>query len=173
MRRRKRTAVVAVLAAAGTATITAFATGAASFGGGHGKLSPELGSPMSLDNTSFLSRDTFGVVEDAGDTLHGQRNALDSGYALDVDLDYANPANQPVRWLAEGRDASAAIDSAFNGFGKNDGDNELTGIHVSDGDPSVQGVLGAKTPKLWHDGWRWFYTQQHGDNPMYEVVPSR
>jgi hypothetical protein len=126
MTRRKRTAVVAVLAAAGTATITAFATGAASFGGGHGKLSPELGSPMSLDNTSFLSRDTFGVVEDAGDTLHGQRNALDSGYALDVDLNYANPANQPLRWLAEGRDASAAIDSAFNGFGKNDGDNELT-----------------------------------------------
>jgi hypothetical protein len=140
MRRRKRTAVVAVLAAAGAATIRAFATGAASFGGGHGKLSPELGSPMSLDNTSFL---------------------------------YANPANQPVRWLAEGRDASAAIDSAFNGFGKNDGDNELIGIHVSDGDPSVQGVLGAKTPKLWHDGWRSFYTQQHGDNSTYEVVPSR
>ena len=31
--------------------------------------------------------------------------------------------NQPVRWLAEGRDASATIDSANGGFGKNDGDN--------------------------------------------------
>ena len=112
------------------------------------------------------------MVEDAGDTLHGQRNALDSGYALDVDLNYANPANQPVRWIAEGRDASATIDSAFGGFGKNDGDNELTGTYVSDGDPSVHGVLGEKKPKLWHGDWRWFYTQQHGDNPTYEVVPA-
>jgi hypothetical protein len=36
-----------------------------------------------------------------------------------------------LRWLAEDRDASATIDSAFGGFGKNDGDNETTGIHVS------------------------------------------
>jgi hypothetical protein len=125
-----------------------------------------------FDNIQFLSRDSLGVVEDAGDTLHGQRNALDSGYALDVDLDYSSPANAPVRWLAEGRDASATIDAANGGFGKNDGDNEITGLHVSDGDPSVRGVLGAKAPKLWHDGWRWFYTQQHGDNPTYEVVPA-
>ena len=125
-----------------------------------------------FDNIQFLSRDTLGVVEDAGDTLHTQRNALDSGYALDVDKNYANPANQPVRWLAEGRDPSATIDSAFGGFGKNDGDNELTGLHVSDGDPSVRGILGARSPKLFRDGWRWFYTQQHGDNPTYEVIPA-
>jgi hypothetical protein len=43
---------------------------------------------------------------------------------------------------------------------------------VSDGDPSVHGILGAKKPKLWHGDWRWFYTQQHGDNPTYEVVPA-
>jgi hypothetical protein len=130
------------------------------------------GTRAGFDNTAFLSRDTLAVVEDAGDTLHGQRNALDSGYALDVDLNYANPANQPVRWIAEGRDPSATIDSAFGGFGKNDGDNELTGAYVSDGDPSVHGVLGEKKPKLWHGDWRWFYTQQHGDNPTYEVVPA-
>jgi hypothetical protein len=112
------------------------------------------------------------VVEDAGDTLHGQRNALDSGYALDADADYGNASNQPLRWLAEGRDASATIDSAFGGFGKNDGDNEITGIHVSNGDSTVHGVLGTGAPKLWHEGWRWFYTQQHGDNPTYEVVPA-
>ena len=55
---------------------------------------------------------------------------------------------------------------------RNEGDNEITGIHVSDGDPSVHGILGARLPNLWHDGWRWFYTQQHGDNPTYEVLPS-
>jgi hypothetical protein len=125
-----------------------------------------------FDNIQFLSRDTLGIVEDAGDGLHTQRNALDSGYAFDVEQDYSNPANQPVRWLAEGRDASATIDSAFGGFAKNEGDNEITGLHVSDGDPSVHGVLGTKVPKLFRDGWRWFYTQQHGDNPTYEVLPA-
>ena len=125
-----------------------------------------------FDNIQFLSRDALAVVEDAGDTLHGQRNALDSGYVFDAAADYSSSANQPLRWLAEGRDASATIDSAFGGFGKNDGDNEITGIHVSDGDPSVHGVLGTDAPNLFHGGWRWFYTQQHGDNSTYEVVPA-
>ena len=31
-----------------------------------------------LDNVAFLSRDQVSFVEDAGDTLHSQRNALDS-----------------------------------------------------------------------------------------------
>jgi hypothetical protein len=125
-----------------------------------------------LDNIQFLSRDSLAVGEDAGDTLHGQRNALDSGFALDVEAEYSDPGNQPLRWLAEGRDASATIDSAFSGFGKNDGDNETTGIHVSNGDPSVHGILGAQTPELFHNEWRWFYTQQHGDNQTYEVLPA-
>jgi len=109
-------------------------------------------------------------VEDAGDTLHTQRNALDSGYTLNTTTNYANPSNQPVRWLAEGRDASATIDSAFGGFGKNEGDNEITGAHVSDGDPGTGGILGAKVPNLRNPHWRWFYTQQHGDNTTYEVI---
>jgi secreted PhoX family phosphatase len=126
-----------------------------------------------FDNVSFLSRDQIAFVEDAGDTLHGQRNALDSGFVFDVTKDYSNTANRPVRWLAEGRDASATIDSAGGGFGKNDGDNEITGTTVSDGDPSVGGILGAKLPHLFQGGgWRWFYTQQHGDNPTYEVVSA-
>ena len=91
---------------------------------------------------------------------------------LDVTRDYSKPWNQPVRWLAEGRDASATIDSANGGFGKNEGDNEITGVLVSDGDPSVHGILGAKVPRLFRDGWRWFYTQQHGDNVTYEVIPA-
>lgn len=123
-----------------------------------------------FDNVAFLSHDLITFVEDAGDGLHTQRNALDSGFALNVRADYANPANQPVRWLAEGRDASATIDSANGGFGKNEGDNEITGVHVSNGDPGPHGILGAQDPRLGHDGWRWFYTQQHGDNPTYEVL---
>jgi hypothetical protein len=124
-----------------------------------------------LDNTAFLSRDKVTFAEDAGDTLHKQRDALDSGYVFDVDTDYSKPG-RPVRWLAEGRDASATIDSDKGGFGKNDGDNEITGVHVSDGDPGPQGILGAKTPHVFKDGWRWFYTQQHGDNPTYELVSA-
>jgi hypothetical protein len=123
-----------------------------------------------LDNVAFLSRNVVTFVEDAGDLLHTQRNALDSGYTFNTNVDYSDPANQPVRWLAEGRDASATIDSAFGGFNKNDGDNEITGVHVSNGDPGRDGLLGAQIPHLGDPQWRWFYTQQHGDNPTYEVV---
>jgi hypothetical protein len=94
----------------------------------------------------------------------------DSGYVWDVTKDYSNSANQPVRWLAEGRDASATIDAANGGFGKNDGDNEITGAIVSDGDTGTDGILGAQIPNLGNDRWRWFYTQQHGDNRTYEVT---
>lgn len=131
------------------------------------------GTRAGFDNTAFLSHDVITFVEDAGDTLHGQRNALDSGWVLDVTQDYSDPSNQPVRWLAEGRDPSATIDSAAGGFGKNDGDNEITGTEVSDGDTTVQGLLGAKNPHLFQDKeWRFFYTEQHGDNRTYEVVPA-
>jgi hypothetical protein len=121
-----------------------------------------------LDNVAFLSRDAITFCEDAGDTLHGQRNALDSAYVWDVGTDYSK-GGQPVRWLAEGRDPSATLDAAFGGFG-NDGDNEITGLHVSDGDPGAEGILGAKLPQLDSPQWRWFYTQQHGDNSTYEVL---
>ena len=123
-----------------------------------------------FDNVAFLSKDVISFVEDAGDTLHSQRNALDSAYAFNVTLNHAHPANQPIRWLAEGRDPSATLDSSSNGFGKNEGDNEITGLHVSDGDPTVPGLLGTNAPNLRDPRWRWFYTQQHGDNPTYEVV---
>jgi hypothetical protein len=123
-----------------------------------------------LDNVAFLSANTVSFVEDAGDTLHGQRNALDSAFAWNVGADYSNPANQPVRWLAEGRDASATLDAANGGFGSNEGDNEITGLHVSDGAVGTSGILGAEVPDLTSSQWRWFYTQQHGDNNTYQVV---
>jgi hypothetical protein len=122
-----------------------------------------------FDNVTFLSDNSITFVEDAGDGLHGQRNALDSGWVWDVRVDYSDPKHQPVRWLAEGRDASATLDADNGGFGGNDGDNEITGVVVSDGDPGVKGILGARVPDLDNHHWRWFYTQQHGDNLTYEV----
>jgi hypothetical protein len=125
-----------------------------------------------FDNVAFWSENYVVFVEDAGDTLHSQRNALDSGYLLDVRKDYSNPANQPIRILAQGRDPSATIDSGLLGTGgfQNEGDNEITGIHVSDGDAGTDGLLGAKRPRPFKDGWRVFYTQQHGDNVTYEII---
>jgi len=124
-----------------------------------------------LDNLTFLSRNQLLVVEDAGDTLHGQRNALDSSYVLDIRHDYADGA-VPVRWLGEGRDPSATIDVGLAGTPgfQNEGDNEITGIHVSDGDPTVRGLIGTDDPHAFHGGWRLFWTQQHGDNITWEVT---
>lgn len=126
-----------------------------------------------FDNISFATDEDLLVVEDAGDTLHQQRNALDSGYLFHLgsrdDSSYGKGrAPQPIRWLAEGRDASATFD-AMGGPSYNDGDNEITGIHVSDGDPTAAGLLGAKVPNPTSDAWRTFWTQQHGDNTTWEI----
>ena len=124
-----------------------------------------------FDNCAFVSKNQIVFVEDAGDTLHTQRNALDSAYVFDVTVDYSQGA-QPPRFLAEGRDASATRDSGFGGLAgfQNEGDNEITGFHVSNGDPSPRGLLGASTPRPFRDGWRMFYNQQHGDNFAWEVL---
>jgi hypothetical protein len=125
-------------------------------------------STAAFDNVTFLSKNLITFVQDAGDALHTQANALDSGWVFDVTRDYSQPGAHPIRWIAEGRDASATIDAATPTG--NDGDNELTGVHVSDGDPTTGGILGAKVPELNNPTWRWFYTQQHGDNTTYEVT---
>jgi hypothetical protein len=130
----------------------------------------------SFDNCAFWDKNNIVFVEDAGDTLHGQRNGLDSAYLVDLEADYADPSTElPVRILAEGRDASATLDSGYsaagNGF-QNEGDNEITGFHVSDGDASTGGILGAKTPRPFEGGWRVFYTQQHGDNVTWEILEA-
>jgi hypothetical protein len=127
-----------------------------------------------LDNLTFLNDRDLAVVEDAGDTIHTQRAKFDSGYVIDVKADYSTAA-APTRFLAEGRDVPATLDSAFlggPGF-NNDGDNEITGIHASDGDASTKGILGAKEPELFGGSWRLFWTEQHGDNVTWEITPSR
>ncbi len=105
-------------------------------------------------------------------TRTGSRCWFDSGYLFDVNTDYSHGA-QPVRFLAEGRDQSATLDNMLVAVGKgfqNEGDNEITGIHVSDGDAGTAGILGARMPQPFHDGWRIFWTQQHGDNATWEIT---
>ncbi|BBE74030.1 alkaline phosphatase PhoX [Oharaeibacter diazotrophicus] len=127
-----------------------------------------------FDNMAFASKDALLVTEDAGDKLHKQRDALDSGWVVDVTADYSKPDVKPVRFLAQGRDAAALLDTEINGGEgfQNDGDNEITGIHVSDGDATVAGLIGTKVPTPFKDGWRVFYTHQHGGNVTYEIVPA-
>jgi len=130
-----------------------------------------------FDNCAFWSSHQIVFVEDAGDTLHTQRNALDSAFLFDLNTDYGNPANQPIRILAQGRDPSATLDSAFGALGsstgfQNEGDNEITGFHVSDGDPTVHGLIGSANPTPFKRGWRVFYTQQHGDNNTFEILAA-
>jgi hypothetical protein len=140
-----------------------------------GKLTLFFGGDLehaSFDNCAFWDDDHVVFVEDRGDGLHTSGNALDSGWLFDVHKDYSSPANHPVRIIAEGRDPSATIDSGLQGTPgfQNEGDNEITGIHVSDGDPSPGGLLGAARPHPFHDGWRVFYTAQHGDNITWEII---
>jgi hypothetical protein len=128
-----------------------------------------------LDNVTFFDATHILLGQDQGDGLHTSINALDSMFLFDVHQDYSD-GTQPLKLLAEGRDASATIDSALlgisgNGF-QNDGDNELTGIHESNGDPTADGLLGAAIPKGLSHGWRLFYTHQHGDNVTSEVIPA-
>lgn len=74
--------------------------------------------------------------------------------------------------LAQGRDASATVDSACGSACGSDGDNEITGIHTSNGDAGVRGILGAQTPQPFRNGWRVFHTREHGDNVTFEIIPN-
>ncbi len=63
-----------------------------------------------LDNIAFATEDQLLVFEDAGDSMHAQRNALDSGFAIELRGD-DHRGRVMTRWLAEGRDASALYDA--------------------------------------------------------------
>jgi hypothetical protein len=134
----------------------------------------------SFDNVTFLDKKTVLLTEDRGDTLHQQANALDSLWSYDI----TKPLNQinadAKRLVAQGRDPEATGDVAIReptptpALTHNDGDNELTGIHVSDGSTGFDGILGAKNPFNaggWSP-WRIFVTGQHGANITYEIVQT-
>jgi hypothetical protein len=138
----------------------------------------ELGDAdhAAFDNLAFLDGDTLLAAEDRGDNLHTQLNKLDSIWAFDVS---GSPADAK-RFVALGRDPASETDSnigalpclATNSCGftfQNEGDNEPTGVHVSDGDASRHGLLGTNAPD---HHFLTFFTQQHGENQVWQVVRS-
>jgi hypothetical protein len=115
-----------------------------------------------FDNLAFADTKTLLAAEDRGDGLHAQLNTLDSVWAFDVRGGDLNPR----RFIALGRDSAATADVVAFG----DGDNEPTGVHISDGATSVQQMLGKPSSP---NPTRWFFTQQHGSNQTYEIAVTR
>ena len=108
----------------------------------------------SFDNVTFGDSNTIVTAEDRGDTLHDQLNTLDSIWAYPLDA-----LNAPLRVVALGRDASASGDGQE--------DNEPTGMFVSNGGALKPGQYGTKSNLI---GARGFFTEQHGDNKVYELT---
>ncbi len=131
----------------------------------------------SFDNLAFANHKILLAAEDRGDNLHTQLNKLDSVWAFRVGPrrddggDDDDDRDQPfdARFIALGRDPASEQDSILLGTPgfQNDGDNEPTGLHVSNGDPSVHGLLGTERNL---EKARWFVTQQHGMNQLFEII---
>jgi hypothetical protein len=134
----------------------------------------------SFDNVAFLDKNTVLLTEDRGETLHQQANALDSLWSFDITKPLDKINADAKRLEAQGRDPEATGDIAIKeptpatALTHNDGDNELTGIHVSDGSTSPDGILGSDLPRNaggWSP-WRIFITGQHGANITYEILAT-
>src|SRR5262249_48853456 len=119
----------------------------------------------SFDNVAFADSHTLLVTEDRGDGLHASLDMLDSIWS--IDFGSAKPI--ATRLVALGRDPASEKDVRLTGTPgfQNEGDNEPTGMHVSTGDISVNGMQGQS---LDTQHVRWFFTQQHGLNRTFEIV---
>jgi hypothetical protein len=112
----------------------------------------------SFDNVTFVDdRDTILVTEDRGDGLHDQLNTLDSIWAYKLNRQHPE-RSLAARFVAPGLDRMAT-----------DEDNEPTGLHMSEGDATIGGLIGTKEFKK--DRARLFFTEQHGENNLFEVFP--
>jgi hypothetical protein len=115
----------------------------------------------SFDNLTFVDdKDTILVAEDRGDTLHDQLNRLDSIWAYKLNKQHPD-RNLVARFVALGLDSLAGVPG--------EEDNEPTGLHMSEGDSTIGGLIGTKVFKK--DRARLFFTQQHGENNLFEVFP--
>jgi hypothetical protein len=114
-----------------------------------------------FDNITFAdSKDTVLVTEDRGDTLHDQLNKLDSIWAYKLNQQHPE-RSIAARFVALGQDTIAGV--------VGEEDNEPTGLHMSEGDSSINGLIGTKVFKKGRA--RLFFTQQHGENNLFEVSP--
>jgi hypothetical protein len=114
-----------------------------------------------FDNITFVDdKDTVLVAEDRGDTLHDQLNKLDSIWAYSLNTQHPEKS-MVARFVALGQDSLAGVPG--------EEDNEPTGLHMSEGDSTIQGLIGTKVFKK--DRARLFFTQQHGENNLFEVFP--
>lgn len=110
----------------------------------------------SFDNLTFTdNKDTLLATEDRGDTLHDQLNKLDSVWAYNV------KTGEAARLVALGADRMAPPAT--------EEDNEPTGLHMSDGDVSITGLAGSK--ELTYPTGLLFFTQQHGENNLFQIFP--
>jgi secreted PhoX family phosphatase len=115
----------------------------------------------SFDNITFVDdRDTVLVAEDRGDTLHDQLNKLDSIWAYKLNQQHPE-RSIAARFVGLGEDRMAPIAT--------EEDNEPTGVHMSEGDSTIQGLIG--TREFRKDRAMLFFTQQHGENNLFEVSP--
>lgn len=111
-----------------------------------------------FDNLTFADNNVLLAAEDRGDTLHDQLNLLDSVWAFDVTKKDA----QDARLIVLGRDPLAAP--------AGEEDNEPSGLHFSDGNASLAGLIG--TQPVNPGVSRLFFTEQHGENVVWEVLGS-
>jgi len=115
-----------------------------------------------FDNVTFVDdRDTVLLAEDRGDSLHDQLNTLDSVWAYRLNREHPE-RNVVARFVALGQDKLAGV--------AGEEDNEPTGIHMSEGDSTIGGLIGTREFRT--DRARLFLTQQHGENNLYEMFPS-
>ena len=115
----------------------------------------------SFDNITFVDdRDTILLTEDRGDTLHDQLNKLDSIWAYKLNQQHPD-RSIAARFVALGEDRMAPIAT--------EEDNEPTGLHMSEGDSTIDGLIG--TREFRKDRAMLFFTQQHGENNLFEVSP--
>ena len=129
----------------------------------------------SFDNLAFLDKNTMLVAEDRGDTLHKELGFVDSLWSFDLGQPLATITEQSKRLMAQGRDADSFADVSKKEAtppiaDQNDGDNEVTGVHVSDGSTSIAGIVGTQDPATL-PGERIFFTNQHGSNVTSELTP--
>jgi hypothetical protein len=114
-----------------------------------------------FDNITFVDdRDTVLIAEDRGDLLHDQLNTVDSIWAYRLNRQHPE-RNIVTRFDALGQDKLAGI--------AGEEDNEPTGVHMSEGDSTIGGLIGTREFRT--DRARLFFTQQHGENNLFEVFP--